>query len=105
MAATARNSRMLSSESKARLAMIDGLTVRLPMNELKIGAVMVRMARRALVACSLCIYPDRVHSALLVHTLANFCVAFQALQLRGPVAEVMAFGAICGTRERLMSFR
>jgi hypothetical protein len=96
---------MLPGERKARLAVVHGFAARFPVNQLKIGAVMVGMARRAIFAGSVRFNPLRMHSAPLRNPFPNFGVAFHAFQLRGAAAEVMAFGAVRWARERLMSPR
>jgi hypothetical protein len=45
-----------------------------------------------------------VHSEMLVQTLADFRVAFQTLHFRRAAAQIVAFSAVCGARERLMCF-
>lgn len=88
------NSNMFPGERKARLAVVHCFAARFPVNKLKIGAVMVGMARRAIFAGSVRFDPHRMHSAPLRNPFPNFGVAFQAFQLRSAAAEVMAFGAV-----------
>src|SRR6267143_6646938 len=96
---------MLSHQSKAGLAVVHGLPAWLPMNELKIGAIVLRMAARTILAGSIRVHPHGVHSAPLRQALADVRVAFKTFQLRGAAAQVVAIGAICGTGKRLMGLR
>jgi hypothetical protein len=97
VATPARDSRMLPGEHKAGFAMVHGLAVRFPVNDLKIGAVMLRMAGRTIFASAIRFYPHGVHSAPLRYPFADFRMTFQTFQLRGAAAQVMAFGAVRGT--------
>jgi hypothetical protein len=72
------------------------------MDDLKISAVVLGMARPALLAAIARLHPHRVHSAMLVQTLADFRVAFQTLHFRGAATQVVAFRAACWARKRLM---
>ena len=96
---------MLPHQSKAGLAVVQGLPAWLPMNELKISAVVLRMAARTILAGSIRVHPHGVHSAPLRHAFADLRVAFKTFQWRGAAAQVVAIGAICGTGKRLMRLR
>jgi hypothetical protein len=90
---------MFLCERKAGLAVVHGLAVWLPVNDLKIGAIMLRMARRTIFAGTICFNPYGVHPAPLRYPCSDFGVAFKTFQLRGTAAQVMAFGAVRGTGE------
>ena len=98
VAIRACDSGMLPSEREAGLAVVYCLTAGLPMNKLKIDAVVVRMAARAVFAGAVRRYPNGVHAAPLRHALAYLCVTFKAFQLRRTAAELVALCAVCGTR-------
>jgi hypothetical protein len=98
-------SSMLSHQSEAGLAMVYGLSAWLPMNELKISAVVLRMAARAIVAGSIRVHPHGVHAAPLRHAFAYLRVTFKTFQLRSATTQVVALGAVCGTGKRLMRLR
>jgi len=89
---------------KTRFVMVQRFPVWLPMDDLKISAVVLGMARSALLAAIARLHPHRVHSAMLVQTLADFRVAFQTLHFRCAAAQIVAFCAVCGARQRLMPF-
>lgn len=98
VATRARDSRMLSGEREAGLAVVHGLAVWFPVNDLKVGAVMFRMAGHTIFAGSIRFYPRGMHSAALRYPFADFRMAFQTFQLRGAAAQVVAFGAVRGAR-------
>ncbi len=75
VAVPARNSSMLTREREARLAVVHGLAARIPVNDLKIRAVMLRMAGRTILAGSIRFYPDGMHPAPLGNPFPNFRVA------------------------------
>lgn len=88
---------MLPHQSKAGFAVVHRLAAWLPMNELKIGAVVLRMAARAILAGSIRVHPDGMHAAPLRQAFAYLRVAFKTLQLRRATAQVVALGAVCWT--------
>jgi hypothetical protein len=88
---------MLSRECEAGLAVVHGFAAWLPMNELKIGAVVVRMTARAVLTGSICGYPDGVHAAPLRHAVAYLRVTLETFQLCSATAQVVALGAVRGT--------
>jgi hypothetical protein len=77
VAIRARDSGMLSRERKASLAVVHGLAVWFPMNNLKIGSVMLRMAARAIFARAIRFHPHGVHPPPLRYPFADFGVAFK----------------------------
>jgi hypothetical protein len=74
------------------------------MDDLKISAVVLGMARSALLAAIARLHPHLVHSAMLDQALADFRVTFETLHFRRAAAQIVAFCAVCGARERLMRF-
>ena len=97
VAIRAWDSNMLASEREAGLAVVQGFAVGLPMNKLKIDAVVVRVATRTIFAGSIRIYPNCVHAAPLRHAFAYLRVTFKTFQLRGAAAELVALCAVRGT--------
>lgn len=77
VATRARDSRMLSREREAGLAVVHGLAVWFPVNDLKIRAVMLRMAGRAIFAGAIRFDPHGVHPAPLRYPFADFGVTFK----------------------------
>ena len=98
VATSARDSRMLPIKCEAGLAVVHGFAAGLPMNKLKIDAIVVRMAARAIFAGTVCRYPNCVHAAPLRNAIAYLRVTFKTLQLRSATAQVVAFCAVGGTR-------
>ena len=84
---------------------IHGLAAWLPMNELKIGAVVLRMAARTIFAGLIRVHPRGVHTAPLRYAFAYLRVTFKTFKLRDATAQVVALGTIRGTGHRLMRFR
>jgi hypothetical protein len=79
-------SSMLPCQGEAGLAVVHDLTAWLPMNELKIGAVVLRMAARTILAGFIRVHPRGVHAAPLRHAFAYLRVTFKTFQLRNPTA-------------------
>lgn len=104
MAILAGDPGVFPRKRKTRFAMVQRFSVWLPMDDLKISAIVLGMARSALLAAIARLHPRRVHSEMLVQTLADFRVAFQTLHFRRAAAQIVAFSAVCGARERLMCF-
>jgi len=101
----ASDSGVLPGKRKSRLAVIQSLAIWFPVNQLKIGSIVVRMAGRTFLTCSARFDPNRVHSALLRQALANFRVAIQTLEFRRATSQVMAFRAVRRTGKRLVGSR
>jgi hypothetical protein len=70
---------MLSRKGKAGLAVVHGLAVWFPVNQLKIGAVVLRMAVHTIFVAGIRVCPHGVHAAPLGYPFADFRVAFQTL--------------------------
>ncbi len=79
-------SSMLPYQREAGLAVVHGLAAWLPMNELKIGAVVLRMAARTILAGFIRVHPRGMHTAPLRHAFAYLRVTFKAFQLRNATA-------------------
>ena len=77
---------MLPYQSKAGLAVVHDLAAWLPMNELKIGTVVLGMAWRTILAGFIRAHPRGVHTAPLRHAFAYLRVTFKTFQLRNPTA-------------------
>jgi hypothetical protein len=73
---------MLPCECETRLAVIHRLAAWFPVNEPKIGAIVLRVAGRAIFAGSIRAYPDGMHAAPLRQAFAYLRVALQTFQLR-----------------------
>lgn len=69
---------MFLCERKTGLAVVHGLAVWFPVNDLKIGAIMLRMAGRAIFTCAIRFNPHGVHPAPLRYPFADFGVTFKA---------------------------
>lgn len=96
---------MATCQREASLPMIHRFAVWLPANQREIRAIVVGMALNAVFAGSFCPYPDRMHTAVLRQTIADFRVAIQTFEFRAAGAQVMAFRATQDSRKGLMCFR
>jgi hypothetical protein len=105
VAIRAGDSSMLPRKCEARLGMVHGLAAWFPMNELKIGAVVLRMASRTILAGAIRGYPHGVHAAPLGHAVAYLGVTVKTFQLGSAAAQVVALSAVCRTVQGLMSLR
>jgi len=74
----AGDSRMLSRQGKAGLAVVHGLAVWFPVNDLKVGAVMLRVAGYTIFAGAIRFNPHGVHPAPLRYPFADLRVTFKA---------------------------
>jgi hypothetical protein len=70
---------MLSCECKAGLSVVQGLAAWFPVNQLEIGAVVLRMALRTIFAGGIRVCPHGMHAAPLGYPFADFRVAFKTL--------------------------
>jgi hypothetical protein len=86
MTLLASYSSMFPRQSEARLAVVHGLAAWFPMNELKIGAVVLRMAARTILAGFIRVHPRGVHTAPLRYAFAYLRVTFKTFQLRNATA-------------------
>ena len=89
--------RKLGVKGEAGLGVVHGFAAGFPMNKLKIDAVVVRMAARAVFAGAVRRYPNGVHAAPLRHAFAYLRVTFKTFQLRRAAAELVALCAVRGT--------
>ena len=96
---------MAAGEREARLAVVYGFAPRLPMNERKVDAVVLRMAACAGCAggISICVYG--MQAAVFREPLPDLRVAVEAFELHASTAQIMALGAIECARERLVWLR
>jgi len=82
MALIAGETSVLSGQCKARLTVIDGFTLWVPVNQGKIDSVVIGVTPRALFAAGgICTHPESVHTAPLRDPLADLCMTFKAFQL------------------------
>ncbi len=98
MALFARHARVLPRECEAGLTVVHRFPTGLPMDELKINAVVLRVALGAILARSGRAHPNGVYPAALLNSLADLRMAIKALELRSAPGQVMTLGAVCGTR-------
>ena len=84
--------------------MVQGLAARLPADQREIGPVVVGVTLNAVLACSFCSYPDRVHTAALRQAIPDFRVAIQTFEFHAAGTQVMAFRAVQDSGKRLMRF-
>ena len=89
----ATRSSVTSREREACLAMVQCLSVRLPMNQRKVGSIVVRMAAHAVFAGRILRQPNGMHPAPLSDLLVNLCVTIQTLELARSPSEFMALRA------------
>ena len=97
----ALNSRMLSLQLVARLAVIERLEGGLPVDQRKVLAVVLRVAFRAVLLA----WESGVQPAVIADFPCDFRVALLALEKRGSPAYRVAGPALCRSADRLMSFR
>ena len=96
---------VLPLQKVARLAVIESLLRGLPMNHLKVFAVMVRMAADAILAARLKIDDSGVKSPMGGQSRGYFRVALQALQTLASHRQPVTRNALSGTIKGLMSTR
>lgn len=97
VAVRARDTGMLPCECEAGLAVVQGLAAGLPMNKLKIDAVVIRMAAGTIFAGPIRIYPNCVHAAPLRHAFAYLRMTLKTFQLRRAAAQVVALCTVRGS--------
>jgi len=95
------NSRMLSLQLVARLAVIERMEGGLPVDQRKVLAVVLRVAFRAVLLA----WESGVQPAVIADFPCDFRVALLALEKRGSPAYRVAGRALCRPAHRLMSFR
>ena len=87
---------VLSRKREARLAVIHGLALGLPVNQGKIDSVVIGVTPRTFFATAgICAHPESVHAAPLRDSLADLRMALEALELHDAPAQVMTLGAVC----------
>ena len=92
----ARDATVFSGECEPRLTVIDGLALRIPVNQGEINAVVIRVTPSALFAVyRISAYPKIVHAALLGKPFTDICMALKAFELLSTSAQAMTFGAVC----------
>ena len=74
--------------------MVQGLAARLPADQRELRPVVVGVTLNAILACSFCSYPDRVHTAVLRQAIPDFRVAIQTSEFHAAGAQVVAFRAV-----------
>jgi hypothetical protein len=75
MAFFAAQWRMFAGKRKTRLAMVQRLSTRLPVNQREVHSVVVGVALGTILTCYIRSDPDRMHTAILNETIANFRMA------------------------------
>jgi len=98
MALLAGQRRVLTLQPVARLAVIEGLFRRLPMDELELQAVVLRVAASALFVVGF-LQQGGVVAAVCRNALGDFGVALQALELLVAACNPVAGSAIGGPAE------
>lgn len=84
VALLATQSGMAARQRESGLPMIHGFAVRLPADERKICAIVVRVTLNAIFARSARAHPNRVHTAILRKPIPDFRVAIQAFEFHSP---------------------
>jgi hypothetical protein len=94
MALLAAQSRVGARQRESSLTMVQGLAARLPADQREIRSIVVGVTLNAVLACSFCSYPDRVHTAILRQAIPDFRVAIQTFEFHAAGAQVVALRAV-----------
>jgi hypothetical protein len=95
---------MFAGKRKACLTMIDGVSVGLPANDLKIHSVVVGVALGTIFTGYGRSDPHCMHTPMFREPIADFRMAVQAFQLHSTGAQVVAFCAVQNAIEGLVRF-
>lgn len=96
--------RVLSFQNISCLAMVKGIDRPIPVDQIEVWTVMLRVALGAFLAVGRVFHQGSVQSAMVPQSLCNLHVAFHAFQFPGPDPQHMAARALRRSAQGLMSF-
>ena len=96
--------RVLSFQKITRLAVVEGINRPIPMYQIEVRAVMLRVALSAFFAAGRVFHQGGVQPAVPPQPLGDLHVAFHAFQFPGPDAQRMTARALRRSTQGLMSF-